>query len=111
GEKSNVDNRYQNITVSATANVKAGDSFTIAGVNSVHHITKQDTGQPKTFRVIEVVSGTVLKISPAIISAGGGSDAEKQYKNVSATPANGAEITWLNTAAAYQNPFWQKDAI
>lgn len=111
GERQNVDNRYQTITVSATANVKAGDSFTFASVNAVHHITKQDTGQLKTFRVVEVVDGTHLKISPPIISAQGGSDAEEQYKNCTATPANGSTITWLNTAAGYQNPFWQKDAI
>lgn len=111
GETSPVDNRYQTITVSATANVAAGDSFTLAGVNSVHHITKQDTGQLKTFRVIAVIDGTHLQISPPIISAGGGTDAEKQYQNVAATPASNASITWLNTAAGYMNPFWHKDAI
>jgi hypothetical protein len=58
GGQINVDNRYQTVTVSATASVAAGDCFTIAGVTSVHHITKQDTGQLKTFRVISVVNGT-----------------------------------------------------
>lgn len=111
GETSPVDNRYQTITVTATAGVAAGDCFTIAGVDAVHHITKQDTGQLKTFRVISVVDGTHLQISPPIISAGGGTDAEKQYQNVAATPAANAAITWLNTAAGYLNPFWQKDAI
>lgn len=111
GESSPVDNRYQTLIVSATANVAAGDCFTITGVNAVHHITKTDTGQPKTFRVIAVVDGTHLQISPPIISAGGGTDAEKQYQNVTATPASNAAITWLNTAAGYLNPFWQKDAL
>lgn len=111
GETSNVDNRFQNLTVSATANVKAGDCFTIAGVNAVHHITKGDTGQLKTFRVVSVVNGTTLQITPPIISNGGSTDAEAEYKNVTATPANGAAITWLNTAAGYLNPFWHKSAI
>lgn len=111
GEVSNVDNRFQNLTVSATANVKAGDCFTIAGVNAVHHITKGDTGQLKTFRVVSVVNGTTLQITPPIISNGGSTDAEAEYKNVTATPANGAAITWLNTAAGYLNPFWHKSAI
>lgn len=111
GETANVDNRYQLLTVTSTTNVQPGDCFTIAGVNAAHHITKGDTGQLKTFRVISVVSGTVLQISPPIISAGGGTDAEKQYQNVTATPASNAAITWLNTAAGYLNPFWQKDAI
>lgn len=116
GEASNVDNRYQNLTIAVTSGtVKVGDAFTIAGVNAVHHITKQDTGQLKTFRVTAIVSGGggsgVVQISPPIISGTGATDAELEYQNVTAAPANGAAITWLNTAAGYFNPFWQKDAI
>lgn len=116
GEVANVDNRYQNLTIAVTSGtVKVGDCFTIANVNAVHHITKQDTGQLKTFRVTAIVSGGggsgVVQISPPIISGGGATDAELEYQNVTATPANGAAITWLNTAAGYFNPFWQKDAI
>lgn len=116
GETANVDNRFQNLTIAvASGTVKVGDCFTIAGVNSVHAITKQDTGQPKTFRITAIVSGAggsgVVQVSPPIISAGGSTDAELQYRNVTATPANGAAITFLNTADAYVNPFWQKDAL
>lgn len=68
GERSNVDNRYQQITISSTTSVVAGDCFTIAGVNEVHHITKLDTGKLKSFRVISVDSSTVLTISPPIVS-------------------------------------------
>jgi len=116
GEVSNVDNRYQTITIAVGGGtVKAGDCFTIAGVNSLHHITKDDTSQPKTFRIIEVLTGSggsgTVKISPPIISGGGSTDAEEQYKNVSATPADGAAITFLNIATASVNPFWTKDSI
>lgn len=117
GETSNVDNRYQNLTVAVTSGtIKVGDCFTIAGVNAVHHITKQDTGQPKTFTVTAIVSGGggsgVIQISPPIIAADSSpTQAETQYKNVTATPTNGAPITWLNTAAGYHNPFWHKNAI
>lgn len=116
GETANVDNRYQNLPIAVTSGtVKVGDAFTIAGVNAVHHITKQDTGQLKTFRVTAIVSGGggsgVVQISPPIISAGGGTDAELIYQNVTATPANGAAITWLNTVSANVNAFWQKDAL
>jgi hypothetical protein len=116
GETSNVDNRYQNLTIAVGGGtVKVGDAFTIAGVNAVHHITKQDTGQLKTFRIIAIVSGSggsgVVTISPAIVSNGGSTDAEAQYKNVTATPANGAAITFLNTASAAVNCFWHRDAI
>jgi len=112
GETANVDNRYQTITISSTTNVAAGDAFTIAGVNAVHLITKGDTGQLMTFRVISVPSSTTLVISPPIISAQSGSDAEIQYQNcvVNTTSATSA-IVFLNTVTAFQNPFWFKDSI
>lgn len=111
GEVGNVDNRFQTVTVSSTTNVAAGDCFTIAGVEAVHHITKQGTGQLKTFRVISVDSGTTMTICPPIISGAGGTDAELEYKNVSVTSSATAAITWLNTATAYANPFWHKDSL
>lgn len=112
GEIGNVDNRKQLITVSSTTNVAAGDCFTIAGVNAVHHITKADTGQLKTFRVLAVNSGTTMTISPPIISNQVAADASAQYQNcVANTKSATAAITWLNTTAAPINPFWHKDAI
>jgi hypothetical protein len=113
GEIANVDNRYSNLVVTAAvyANIKAGDAFTIAGVNSVHMITKQDTGQLQTFRVISKPAANTIQIAPAIISNGGGTRPELEYQNVSATPANGAAITWLNTAAAEMNPFFKKETL
>jgi hypothetical protein len=111
GETSNVDNRYQTLAITATGTLAAGDCFTIAGVNSVHMITKQDTGQLKTFRVITGGGTGNVVISPPIISGDGGTDAELQYQNVSATPANGAAITFLNTVAKPANIFWQMDGL
>ncbi len=111
GEVSNVDNRYQTITISSTASVVAGDAFTIAGVNAVHHVTKGDTGQLKTFRVISVTNGTSMVISPPIISNQGATDAEAQYQNCTVTVSATAAIVFLNTVTASVNPFWQKDAI
>lgn len=116
GEQQNVDNRYQNLTVTVTSGtIKVGDAFTIAGVNAVHHIAKTDTGQLKTFRVTKIISGAggsgVIQISPPIISATGGTQAEKEYQNVTAAPANGAAITWLNTATSNVMPFWDERAI
>ena len=116
GETANVDNRYQNLAITVTSGtVRIGDCFTLAGVNAVHHITKGDTGQLKTFRVTGIVSGAggtgTVQISPPIISGAGGTDAELEYQNVTATPASGAAITFLNTVTAAINPFWQKDAL
>lgn len=116
GETSNVDNRYQTITVAVTSGtIAVGDCITFAGVNAVHHITKGDTGQLKTFRVTAIISGGGgsgdIQISPPIISGEGATDAELQYQNVTATPADGAAITFLNANAAQVNPFWQMDAL
>jgi hypothetical protein len=117
GEISNVDNRYQNLTIGVTSGtVAVGDCFTIAGVYAVHHITKQSTGRLKTFRITGIVSGAggagVVQISPPIIAADSApTPAELQYKNVTAAPANGAAITFLNTVAGNVAPFWRKDAM
>ena len=111
GGQINVDNRYQTVTVSNTVGVAVGDAFTIDGVVAVHHITKQSTGQLKTFRVISITNGTQMVISPGIISNQVASDASAQYKNCIVTPSASANINWLNTAASNINVFWQRDAL
>jgi hypothetical protein len=112
GETSNVDNRYQTITISSTTNVAAGDAFTVAALNSVHHITKEDTGQLKTFRVISVDSATTMTISPPMITGQGATAAELQYQNcVINTKAANSAITFLNTVAKPTNVFWHADAM
>ncbi len=47
GTENNRDNRYSNLVVTATSigSIKAGDAFTIAGVNSVHLDTLQNAAQ------------------------------------------------------------------
>lgn len=113
GGEINVDNRYQTVTVSSTTGVLAGDAFTITGIEAVHHITKRSTGELKTFRVISIVNGTSMVISPPIIGANSApTDAEEQYKNVDVVSTSAtAPINFLNTTAANINPFWRKDSI
>jgi hypothetical protein len=113
GGQINVDNRYETVVVSNTVGVVAGDAFTIDGIEAVHHITKESTGQLKTFRVISVTNSTTMVISPPIISAvTTPTDAELQYQNCKITAAaSAAPINWLNTGASAINVFWQKDAL
>lgn len=118
GLTENKDNRYTDLLVTAAnyANIKVGDAFTIAGVNEIHLITKQDTGSLKTFRVVATqanggLPANTIRVYPAIIDAAEGSIGSKVYANVSATPANGAAITWLNTVAAPMNPFFRKESL
>ncbi|RPF70450.1 P22 phage major capsid protein family protein [Aurantiacibacter spongiae] len=113
GEKANKDNRYTDLVITAAnyAAIDTGDAFTIAGVNSLHMITKQDTGQLMTFRVVGKPAANTIRVYPAIIDAAEGSTGSKEYANVSATPANGAAITWLNTTAAELNPFFKRESL
>jgi hypothetical protein len=116
GNTTNVDNRRQVISVAVTSGaIKVGDAFTIATVNSVHHISKNDTGQLKTFRVTRIVTGAggtgQIEITPPIIAGTGNTRAELEYKNVTNAPANGAAVTFLNTVAASANLFFVKGAI
>lgn len=116
GEVQNVDNRFQVLPITVSGTVKVGDAFTIAGVNAVHHITKADTGQPKTFRITAIVTGAggtgTVQITPPIIAADSSpTQPELEYKNVTATPASGAAITFLNTTTGNVAPFFDTRAI
>lgn len=105
-----VDNRTQTLAVDTGTGIAAGDVFTIAGVYAVGHINKQSTGQLKTFRVLAVNGGN-LTIAPAIIPADGSAQSQKDYANVTTTPADNAAITVLNTTTKPASVFFEKDAI
>jgi hypothetical protein len=104
------DNRVGALTVAGAniANIKNNDTFTLANsgtaINAVHMITKQDTGQPMSFRVISGAGTANLVVSPKIIATG-------PYQNVTAGAANGATLTFLNTATKPVNPFWAQGAV
>ncbi len=90
--------------------MQVGDAFTIAGVNSVHQITKDTTGQPQVFRVL-AVSGTTVTISPKILPVENTDVASRPYANVDAKPAESAAITILNKNAAPANLFWADGSV
>jgi hypothetical protein len=102
-----VDNRQMALTVQGAnvANIKVGDVFTIANVNAVHMITKEDTGKLQTFRVLAVGgSGTALTVSPAIVPSG-------PYQNVTVQAANSAAVNFVNNATKPCNLFFTGDAM
>jgi len=108
-----VDNRQMTLTVAGAniANIKAGDVFTIGtagtanSVNAVHMITKEDTGEQQTFRVLAVAGGgATLTVSPAIVATG-------PYQNVTTGAANTAAVTFVNNATKPANLFFARDAI
>jgi hypothetical protein len=105
-----VDNRTSILTVDTGSNATVGDFFTIAGVNSIGHINKEDTGELKTFR-IKAINGANWTVSPAIVPADGTAQAQKDYATCSTTPADNAAITILNTTTKKCSAFFQKDAV
>ena len=112
GQGSNLDNRFQTVTLTSTTSVAAGDFFTIANVFAVHPITKVSTGVLKTFKVISIPSATTMVITPPMITAQGASIAEVQYQNCSVETASGtAAIVFLNTVTAQQNHFFVEGCI
>jgi hypothetical protein len=98
--------------VGNAATIKAGEVFTIAGVNAINPRTKADLGYLAQFTVLADAtangSGVVsaMSISPAIITSGA-------FQNVSAAPADDAVVTFLGTASAtYRtNAIFHKTAI
>lgn len=106
-----VDNRQGTIKISAKS-LQVGDAFTIAGVNSVHQITKDTTGQLQVFRVLAVdTAGTTVTISPKILPPNNTDEASRPYANVDDNAASGAAITVLNKNAAPANLFWADGSV
>lgn len=104
------DNRRMTLNIAGAnlANWKNGDAFTIGSggtaVNAVHNITKDDSGQLQTFRIISGGGTSALVITPPIITTG-------PYQNVTQAAANGAAITPVNTVTKPVNPFWVDGAV
>lgn len=99
-----IDNRQMDLVVSDTTGLKAGDKFTIDGVNRLNPEVREDTGELMTFTVLMVDSGTKLTISPAIIVDG-------PYRNCSAPAAAGAAMSFINTVTDSPSIFWAQDSI
>lgn len=100
-------------TNSTTGILKAGDVFTIAGVNSVNRRTRADTGSLAQFVVLaDADSGAstgpaTLTISPPIITSGA-------FQTVTAAPADNAAITVITGTGGTsypQNLSFHKNAI
>jgi P22 coat protein - gene protein 5 len=93
--------------------LKAGDVFTISGVNAVNWVTKANLGYLQQFTIIQDVvtanpssSDTTIKITPPIITSG-------PYQTVSQAAASDTTITYMGTAStAYaQNLVFHKNAF
>ena len=85
---------------------KAGQVFTITGVNAVHPLTGQDTGKLQQFTVLADATASPLSIYPAIVPTGPG-------KNVTASPASGAPLVLVGAASTgyRQSLMFHRDAF
>ena len=97
-----------------TGTVKKGSVFTIATVNAVHPITKEDLGYLQQFVVTADATAdgsgyATLSISPGIYTSG----ADNGLQNVTAFPADGDAITFVGSASTGygQNIAFHKSAI
>lgn len=90
--------------IGASGTVKAGEVFTIAGVNAVNPVTKAVLPYLQQFVVTADATAdgsgnAALSIQPAIITSGA-------FQTVSAAPANSAVVTFSGTASTnYQQNF------
>ncbi len=111
GGESNVDNRFFDLTVSASAGINAGDAFTVDLVNAVSMIHKNDTGALRTFRVVAIPDGTTITITPAPVWDDSTNQSTAEYANVSVQMPDTGTFNWLNNVAAPVNTFWTGDSV
>jgi hypothetical protein len=105
---------YALVVNATTGTLAQGDIISIAGVDGVNKITKQDTGYLKQFVVTAAVpaGSTTIPIFPAIIPPVSATQ-QAQYQTVTASPANGALITTaMPPSSVYRKNFaYCKEAV
>lgn len=102
-----------NLNVAALGGtMNVGDIFTIAGVNAVNRVTKQDTGELRQFVITVAAAQNAVQISfyPSLIpgaqDANGNYTIPVQYQTVVAPPANNALITpYIKANVTYRKNF------
>lgn len=77
-----------------TGTLKKGDIVTIAGVNGVNRVTKEDLGYLRQFVVTADVAttGTSISLYPAIVGPDPVTGDDVQYQTVASVPANAAQV-------------------
>jgi prepilin-type processing-associated H-X9-DG protein len=101
-----VDNRQMTLVVAGAniANTKVGDCISLPGCNAVNLMSKDDTGQAFTTRIVGGAGTANLIVSPPVIATG-------PYKNATASPTNGGAVTFLNTASKPANFFFLDGSV
>ena len=118
GIVSNVDYRYAQISVAASADYTIGMKVYFKNgadpVMAVGASTKQDINEYRTFTIVGTPSATTIEIYPKPIAIEDGSltGLERQYSNIQQVIGNGATVEVVNTdVSAKTNIFFDKDAV
>ncbi len=97
------------LTVNAiTGTLNQGDIITLAGVNGVNRVTKQDQGTLRQFVVTAAAANgaTSISIYPAIVPPNVVDGSNVQYQTVTASPADAATILLTTPAnSVYRKNF------
>lgn len=106
---------YDGMTGSQTGALKKGDIITIAGVNAINDVSKEDLGYLKQF-VVTADSDTTTGAGTVTVYPDlndGSTAATAAYQTVTALPADNAAITVVGTAGATypQNLAFHKNAL
>lgn len=114
GQEFPVDYRISgDIILSDASGYSVGDYISFAGVNSLGLHDKAETGQPMSFKIVEISTNTI-KVYPKPIALGDTAlDVDElSYANISTQIAANAAVTRLNTDASKKsNIFWCNDSI
>jgi hypothetical protein len=98
------------LTIGSSLTVKAGDVFTVAGVNAVNPQTRESTGSLFQFVALAdaTASGTAIVVTVAPIYT-----AANALATVDSFPASGAAVIFVGAASSQyaQNLVYHKDAI
>jgi hypothetical protein len=98
------------LTIGSGLTVKAGDVFTVAGVNAVNPQTRESTGSLFQFVALAdaTASGTAIVVTVAPIYT-----AANALATVDSFPASGAAVIFVGAASSQyaQNLVYHKDAI
>lgn len=109
-------------TLTGSQTLKAGDVFTIVGVNAYDNRAQSDTGRLQQFVVVSDATASTgaiaaLRIFPAMIVAGSGSgddvNINTAHATVTAAPADNAALTIMGAASTgyRQRGIIQKGAV
>jgi len=108
-------NQFTLTGLTGTNTVKKGEVFTVAGVFAVHPETKTPLPHLQPFVVLAdataAASVATLTVWPTAYFTSG---ATKPFQNISAQPASGAAVTWLNPTASTtfsQSLVYHRDAF